>query len=82
MALQIDTGSSDLWVNIPTSTFCKNGTNGCEAIGGTYNIKASSSFRFLSDDFAISYADNTGAMGDYALETFEIGSALPIIVWY
>jgi hypothetical protein len=79
VALQIDTGSSDLWVQVPTSAFCKNTTNACDENGGTYDNTSSSSFRHVNNDFAISYGDGSTAMGDYALETFEIGSTHPLL---
>ncbi|CAG8244508.1 unnamed protein product [Penicillium salamii] len=70
--LVIDTGSSDLWTNTPNSTFCENKENGC-SVSGTYDATASSSYSFVNSDFNITYADGTGAAGDYVTDTLTIG---------
>jgi hypothetical protein len=68
----IDTGSSDLWTNTPNSTFCENKENSC-SISGTYDSSASSSYSFVNSDFKITYADGSGAAGDYVTDTLTIG---------
>ena len=73
LALQIDTGSSDIWVEVPESRLCQLRTNPC-AITGTYENTTSSSYKYVNGLFSIQYADNTQAVGDYATETFQIGS--------
>ena len=55
------------------STLCQLRTNPC-ATTGTYENTTSSSYRYVNSLFSIQYADNTQAVGDYALETFQIGS--------
>ncbi|KIX09933.1 uncharacterized protein Z518_01014 [Rhinocladiella mackenziei CBS 650.93] len=71
LRLHIDTGSSDLWVNTPDSSFCSSATNPCE--GGTYDPSASSTYKFVNDEFNISYVDGSGAIGDYVTDTLHFG---------
>ncbi|OOQ91490.1 putative aspartic-type endopeptidase opsB [Penicillium brasilianum] len=74
LRLVLDTGSSDLWVNAPNSTLCERKTNPCND-SGTYDSSSSSTYSFVSSDFNITYADGSGAAGDYASDTLTIGSA-------
>ncbi|KAJ5825520.1 hypothetical protein N7474_002658 [Penicillium riverlandense] len=76
LRLVIDTGSSDLWCNTPTSALCKSHGDPCRATGsGTYDSSSSSTYSLVSKDFNISYADGSGAVGDYATDTLHIGGA-------
>ena len=83
----LDTGSSDLWTNSATSSLCTSGSQGqgqgqspdsdgipC-SVSGTYSANDSSSYKYINSDFKISYADNTGASGDYVSDTLNIGQA-------
>jgi hypothetical protein len=74
LRLHIDTGSSDLWVNTPSSVECKSAGSPCAATG-TYTANSSSTYTYLSSDFNITYDDGTGASGDYATDTLVIGGA-------
>lgn len=76
----VDTGSSDLWANSATSDLCKQGNTVDPASGqipcsvsGTYSANASSTYKFVDSNFQISYADTTGATGDYVTDTLHIG---------
>lgn len=69
MQLHIDTGSSDMWVNVPTSSLCQ--TSGCQ--GGTYDSSASSTYHLVNNQFNISYLDGSTASGDYVSDTLQIG---------
>ncbi|KAI9746364.1 MAG: hypothetical protein M1818_000076 [Claussenomyces sp. TS43310] len=71
--LHIDTGSSDLWVNTPTSTECK--TKSQCLYSGTYNANSSSTYTFVASNFNISYADGSEASGDYVKDTVTIGGS-------
>lgn len=71
LRLHLDTGSSDLWVNIASSSFCSSRSNPCQ--GGTYDSSASSTYEFVNDVFNISYVDGTSANGDYATDTLTFG---------
>ncbi|KAL5366684.1 aspartic peptidase domain-containing protein [Aspergillus floccosus] len=70
----LDTGSSDLWCNAANSTLCQSSSDPCSA-SGSYNPDDSSTYDFVSSDFNISYADGTGAAGDYVTDTLHIGGA-------
>jgi hypothetical protein len=72
LTLQIDTGSSDLWVEFAGSSFCESEGNPCSA-SGTYDNTTSSTYDYLNSLFDIQYGDSTQAVGDYATETFQIG---------
>ncbi|KGO63681.1 Peptidase A1 [Penicillium italicum] len=72
LRLVLDTGSSDLWTNTPNSTLCASTKNVC-AEAGTYDPNSSSSYSFVNSDFNISYADGSGAAGDYVADTLTIG---------
>lgn len=70
----IDTGSSDLWCNAMNSTACMSRSEPCSATG-TYDASSSSTYGYVSSDFNITYADGTGAAGDYVTDTIRIGGA-------
>lgn len=74
LRLVLDTGSSDLWCNAANSTLCSSQPNACSA-SGTYDASSSSTYSFVSSDFNISYADTSGASGDYVTDTLHIGGA-------
>ena len=72
--MHIDTGSSDMWVNIANSSLCQSVT--CQ--GGTYDPTASSSYSFVSNRFNISYVDGSAALGDYVKDDLAIsGESIP-----
>ncbi|KAE9374550.1 aspartic proteinase precursor [Stipitochalara longipes BDJ] len=72
LRLHLDTGSSDLWVNTPTSALCKSKGSPCQSTG-TYTANSSSTYSYIASDFNISYVDGSGASGDYVSDTFSIG---------
>lgn len=74
LRLTLDTGSSDLWCNAPNSTLCSSKSDQC-ASSGTYDASSSSSYKYVSSDFNISYVDGTGAVGDYVTDTLTIGGS-------
>ncbi|KAK7546250.1 aspartic peptidase domain-containing protein [Phyllosticta citricarpa] len=67
--LHIDTGSSDLWVNSASSSYCTSRESPCKS-AGTYSANDSSTYEFVNSKFNISYVDGSGAAGDYAKDTF------------
>ncbi|KAK0512749.1 hypothetical protein JMJ35_004766 [Cladonia borealis] len=71
-ALHIDTGSSDLWVNVPNSEICTERGDPC-SISGTYDANSSSTYKYVNSIFSVSYVDGSGAAGDYATDTVSIG---------
>ena len=76
MSLLLDTGSSDLWVYAYNSPFCEGASQPCKS-SGTYKNTASSTYRYVSNDFDISYGDFSYVRGDYGIENVQIGSTLP-----
>ena len=77
LSLQIDTGSTDIWVQVDYSNACQNLTDPC--LGGTYANSTSSSYRYVSSEFRVDYVDETYAAGDYGSETFNIGGTISIV---
>ncbi|KAI1261974.1 eukaryotic aspartyl protease [Xylariaceae sp. FL1019] len=73
LRLQIDTGSSDLWVNTPASNECSASGSPC-ASTGTYSANDSSTYEYVGSWFNISYVDGSSAGGDYVKDTVTVGS--------
>lgn len=72
MRLHIDTGSSDLWVNTPSSSLCRESSKPCQ-FAGTYTANSSSTYEYVGSWFNISYVDGSGASGDYVSDTVTFG---------
>lgn len=70
--VNIDTGSSDLWVNSAESDLCSRRSNLCAPFG-TYNANKSSTYDYVGSYFNISYVDGSGASGDYVTDTIRVG---------
>ena len=62
-----------MWVNTADSELCSLPQDPCRP-GGTYNRDDSSTAKDGGEGFNISYADGSGAAGDYVKDTFRIGS--------
>ncbi|KAI3336744.1 eukaryotic aspartyl protease [Xylariaceae sp. AK1471] len=73
LRLHLDTGSSDLWVNTPSSSLCTQSTKPC-LFSGAYTANQSSTYEFVGSWFNISYVDGSGASGDYVSDTITIGT--------
>ncbi|TVY54087.1 putative aspartic-type endopeptidase opsB [Lachnellula cervina] len=77
LTLQIDTGSSDVWVPVAGSVICDTPViqgGGCP--GGTFDNTTSSTYKVVGPgEFNISYVDGSGAAGDYFTDMFGIGGA-------
>ena len=67
--VQVDTGSSDLWLASPS---CQ--TTACKSSGHTYDPSSSSSAQTTSADFSISYLQGQ-VSGDVVQDTVRIGPA-------
>lgn len=72
LRLHIDTGSSDLWVNVADSTECEAQGSVCAA-SGTYAPNSSTTYEYLNSDFNITYVDGTGSAGDYVSDVVRFG---------
>lgn len=64
---QVDTASSDLWVNAVYSKICCSNPGPCE--GGVFDPKKSTTFEHINSDFDIGYSDTTRATGDWVNDT-------------
>lgn len=71
--LHLDTGSSDMWVNTPDSQVCASFRRGPCSASGVYNANSSSTSKYVSSNFNVSYVDGTGASGDYVTDNVGIG---------
>jgi hypothetical protein len=71
--LHLDTGSSDLWVNTPSSRLCQLRQAPC-TFAGTYDANSSTSYQYVGSYFNISYVDGSGASGDYVSDAVTIGN--------
>jgi Eukaryotic aspartyl protease len=69
-ALQLDTGSSDIWFPDSSAPLCQEG----QCIVGAYDITASSTVDNLNVPFQISYVDGTNIEGNYITDVLNIGS--------
>jgi hypothetical protein len=73
LSLQLDTGSSDIWVPYASSPACIAQRRCAE---GSYDPASSSSYSLLDQgSFLISYVDGTRISGDYVGDVFSIGGA-------
>ncbi|CAK3975964.1 aspartic-type endopeptidase opsB [Lecanosticta acicola] len=70
--LHLDTGSSDLWVNVADSTLCQSQNSGC-SISGTYSANDSSTYKYINSEFNITYVDGSGSSGDYVSDAVSLG---------
>ncbi|MCJ1435836.1 hypothetical protein MMC27_005212 [Xylographa pallens] len=71
--LQLDTGSSDIWVPATNADACVQSPQSCKLFGAL-NPNASTTFVDIAPgQFQISYVDNSGVKGDYINDTFAIG---------
>lgn len=71
-SLSLDTGSSDLWVNSASLQACQRRSSPCSG-SGTYDANSSSTYKYLTSDFNVSYVDGSYAAGDYVTDTLNIG---------
>jgi hypothetical protein len=79
LAVQIDTGSSDLWVLAPNADACQEitGVDGCN--WGTFNPNISSTFQEIQNGtFDIQYADGTEITGDYVSDVVGFGGNVTV----
>lgn len=74
--VQLDTGSSDIWVPSVDSNVCLEAEQVCQVLG-QYDSTASSSYvDYGRGQFQISYADNSAVAGDYINETLTMGNTV------
>ena len=72
-SLQLDTGSSDLWVPSTRSDLCQQSQEACQVLGA-FDSSRSSTFKDIAEGaFDISYVDGTQISGDYMTDTVRLG---------
>ncbi|KAH6885966.1 aspartic peptidase domain-containing protein [Thelonectria olida] len=70
VTLQLDTGSSDVWMPYSDAPICKK--TGCQL--GSFDPNNSSSFEDIGSNlFSITYVDDSYARGDYFTDDFTMG---------
>ena len=75
-SVQLDTGSSDIWIPSADSNVCVEDEQACQALG-QYDASASSSgVEVDPNGFQIQYEDNSAVEGDYINETLSIGNTV------
>ena len=72
--MHLDTGSSDLWVNTPSSQLCSSNNGNACAASGAYTANDSSTYDYLNGDFNITYVDGSGSAGDYVTDTVRFSN--------
>ncbi|KIN07638.1 hypothetical protein OIDMADRAFT_186420 [Oidiodendron maius Zn] len=72
--LAIDTGSSDVWVLDSTSEACSSSLDTSSECETPFTSASSSTFKVVDPgEFDITYADGTGAQGDYFTDVLSFG---------
>ncbi|KAI1108824.1 aspartic peptidase domain-containing protein [Nemania sp. NC0429] len=71
ITLQLDTGSSDIWVPETGASVCAPRGQGCTF--GSYSVNDSSTGLLVDENFQIAYVDGSFSRGAYIAETFGIG---------
>jgi elongation factor G len=75
LTLQLDTGSSDIWLPDSNAQICtRAGRRRCDL--GTFDPSRSSTYQVTGKGaFNINYVDGSSSKGDYFTDVFEIGGA-------
>lgn len=72
--VQLDTGSSDIWIPSVRSDACQQSPDACQQLGAFDDAQSSTFVQISEDDaFQIQYQDNSGVIGDYFNDTLTIG---------
>lgn len=75
LTLSVDTGSSDIWVNEATVSYCANpdAWELCNEYGTYHSMSSTSRVPVANSDFSVEYDDNTGAQGGFVKDTITVG---------
>ncbi|KAE8147521.1 aspartic peptidase domain-containing protein [Aspergillus avenaceus] len=72
LSLALDTGSSDIWVNVADSDYCSGKGDVCKPYG-FYDSDASSTSKSVGTSFNNTYAGGTNAYGPYLTDKLKMG---------
>ncbi len=73
-SVQLDTGSSDIWIPSVDSDACQQSPDVCQQLGEFDHTNSTTFVQVGPDDyFQIQYEDNSGVVGDYFNDTLAIG---------
>ena len=75
-SVQLDTGSSDIWIPSVNSDACIESPDACQEFGAFDSSNSSTFVDVAPNEFQISYEDNSGVTGDYINETLAIGKTV------
>ncbi|ERF75846.1 hypothetical protein EPUS_01212 [Endocarpon pusillum Z07020] len=76
-SLQLDTGSSDIWVPSTESDICTQSRRACQV--GAFDSSASRTFvDLLRNAFQIQYVDGSQIQGDYFADTLSFGNSITL----
>jgi Eukaryotic aspartyl protease len=76
-SLQLDTGSSDIWIPSSESNVCIQSTEACQL--GAFDSSASSTFvDVLRNAFQIQYVDGSEIQGDYIADVLSMGDRVTL----
>lgn len=74
--MQLDTGSSDIWIPSVDSDVCVEEEQACQLLGQYDPSNSSSGVEVAQGGFQIQYEDNSQVEGDYINETLRIGNTV------
>ena len=75
-SVQLDTGSSDIWIPSADSNVCVEEEQVCQLLGQYDPSASSSGAEVAPNGFQIQYEDNSAVEGDYINETLSIGNTV------
>lgn len=71
--LTLDTGSSDLWVNLANSTYCSADNDPCSPYG-VFTPSDSSTLKIVGTHLNDTYADGSNLYGPYVTDKVTVGN--------
>ena len=75
-SVQLDTGSSDIWIPSVDSDICLEEAQSCQILGQYDSTTSKTYVDVERGGFQISYEDNSAISGDYINETLAIGNTV------